>query len=151
MGTNYNHVIEPKHPYFDKLFDASHVHIEDLQAPSEEEKERFYEHYLLDKPIETHVTLQYHIGKLSAGWQFIFRGYYNVIESFADLKQSLSLGGHIIEAGEDEKLSIKTFLQLVENQRNEKNHYEIIKEQGDNRSTDAQDKSGNPFIYHPFS
>ena len=74
--------------------------------------------------IRKNSSLRYHIGKLSAGWAFLFRGYDNeeglTLKSFQDWKKILSDDNITVFTEEDEAIKTTMLLDKIKQSCHEK-------------------------------
>jgi hypothetical protein len=103
----------------------------------------------------------FHIGKLSFGWTFSFRGYGDFedgppIKSFGEwidfLKQMITDGGKIVDEC-DKEINFDDFVNLVKKaSKNKLNHTIFCKEKYPNVFCDTWlDEEGNSFTNEEFS
>ena len=92
-----------------------------------------------------------HIGKLSHGWCFCFRGYEGFPRSWQDwqklLRQELARGGYI-ESEDEDLIKYQDFVTLVESHKEGLNHVTYCKAWG--MEDGWLDDEGHPFTDKEF-
>jgi len=98
-----------------------------------------------------------HIGKLSCGWSFGFRGYRSMWEpihilSFKDWKTLFAAGGGHIENEDGDHISVEDFCALVEDSRGGESHMDYCRVHHPSCLRDLwKDEDGNDFQEGEFS
>lgn len=101
-----------------------------------------YYHHTDPCPTCGHYEIR-HIGKSSAGWAFVFRGYDDVA-SFQDWRRILTYGGTVVDQY-DREVKLRYLLDLVAAKRDHANH--AVQYPG---PTTWLDDEGHPFNGHEF-
>jgi len=100
---------------------------------------------------------QIHIGKLSGGWEFMFRAHCEPqLESVADRRRWLKESGAEVRSEYGDSLSGDDFWALIERSRGKKNHVDFMENEYPHRDRpisrdDYKDPEGWSFSRNDFS